>query len=101
MNSTNKKAHLHERLDNIFNNGSMWQHRTLRTVFDPFSSEWNDTDMDNKISILQKIIHSGENLEKVFEEYKLYYRNESTKPYVADDAYKGLLMITQSLLNKK
>ena len=90
--------HLHERMDKIFNNGSMWSHRTLRTVFDPYSSEWNDTKMDEKISILKKLAASGESLEFVIEEYKDYYTEDTKKPHVAADAYKGLVRIMEHIL---
>lgn len=44
--------HLHERMDRIFK-APMWKHRTLRTIFDPFSSEWKETSMDKKVQILK------------------------------------------------
>ena len=90
--------HLHERMDKIFNNGSMWPHRSLRTVFDPYSSEWNETKMDKKIAILKKIVESGENLEFVIEEYKEYYTVDCKKPHVAKDALKGVVAIMELLL---
>lgn len=61
------------RLDRIFGKASIWQHRTLRTVFDPYSAEWAETDYGRKIEILEKVIASGENLEMLILEYKVRY----------------------------
>ena len=40
--------HLYFKLDEIFAKGSLWKHRTLRTIFDKNASEWNHT----KIALL-------------------------------------------------
>jgi hypothetical protein len=61
------------RMDKIFVQGHLWNHRTLRTVFDPGSSEWDHTSMDEKIKILKKIIKSGEDLEELIFDYKERY----------------------------
>lgn len=92
--------HLHERLDKIFNNGSLWRHRTLRTVFDPYSAEWNQTDIETKINILRQMVNNGEDLEFAIEEYKHFYKKELNKPYVADDTSKGLARLIEYLLDK-
>ena len=42
-----------QQLDKIFGKGSLWKHRTLRTVFDPFSSEYDNTTIDKKLEILK------------------------------------------------
>lgn len=46
--------HLHERMDDLFANGTPWQHRTLRTLFDSASSELNMTIMDEKSGYSKK-----------------------------------------------
>lgn len=61
------------RMDKIFVQGHLWNHRTLRTVFDPFSSEWDETTMEEKIKILKKIVKSGEDLEELIFDYKERY----------------------------
>ncbi|MFX8778222.1 hypothetical protein ABTM50_20380, partial [Acinetobacter baumannii] len=61
------------RLDRIFSKGTMWQHRTLRTVLDPYSSEWNETNFKKKLEILRKVIDAGEDLEGLIMEYKQRY----------------------------
>ena len=48
--------HYQEIVDEIF--GSYYQHRTLRTLFDPYSHEWNDTTIEKKLIILKKILDS-------------------------------------------
>ena len=51
-------------MDEIF--GANYKHRTLRTVFDPYSNEWSETNVDEKKSILQKILASKKyNTERV------------------------------------
>ncbi|GIV43791.1 MAG: hypothetical protein KatS3mg035_0914 [Bacteroidia bacterium] len=44
------------RLDKIFGNGSMWKHRSFRTILDPFSHEWSYTNYKEKIEILEKLV---------------------------------------------
>lgn len=67
------------RLDKIFGQGSIWQHRTFRTIFDPFSNEWNNTTYDRKIEILETVIENGENLELLIDNYKERYNNQNRK----------------------
>ena len=67
------------RIDKVFGRGSMWKHRTFRTIFDPFSSEWNMTDYNKKIEILEKVIESGENLEDLISDYKERYDEQNRK----------------------
>ena len=69
----NEENFYEARLDKIFGKGSMWQHRTLRTVFDPYSSEYRETDMNKKLEILQRIVEAGESLERIIDEYKERY----------------------------
>ena len=45
------KKHYQEIVDEIF--GSLYRHRTLRTLFDPNSSEWSDTTIEKKLEILK------------------------------------------------
>jgi hypothetical protein len=84
-----------ERMDKIF--GSLSPHRTLRTLFDPYSAEWNGTTMDEKVAMLKKIIQNGENLETLILEYQLYYK-EIDKPHVVKDASLGIVKILQYTL---
>ncbi|MDX2471662.1 MAG: hypothetical protein QNL04_13910 [SAR324 cluster bacterium] len=67
-----KKSH-QERMDLIFNNGSMWTHRSLRTLFDCYSSEWNMTSMSEKVEILRTMLKAGEKLGAIRMQYELHY----------------------------
>jgi len=89
--------HYQEQLDKIFANGNMWQHRTLRTVFDPYSSEYGNTKMSEKIEILKKIKANGIDLQDVITQYKHFYIEEG-KADAAKDVESGLVMITEALL---
>jgi hypothetical protein len=74
-----------ERMDRIFSDGgSTWEHRTLRTIFDPLSDEWNDTSFDEKKDILSKIILSGEKLEILIHQYQSYYSDQGRKDIVRE-----------------
>jgi hypothetical protein len=86
-----------ERIDEIFKT-NLYRHRTLRTIFDPFASEWDDTTMDKKVEILKKITAAGEDLEDIMLEYQLYYK-EINKPHAAKNAEAGLAKILQYMLN--
>jgi len=43
-------------MDELF--GANYKHRTLRTIFDPCSNEWSETNIDEKKSMLKKIFKS-------------------------------------------
>ena len=64
-------------IDELF--GAYYKHRTLRTVFDPYSSEWNDTTVDEKINILKKILDSKKiTLNELISSYKIFYTENLT-----------------------
>lgn len=87
------------RLDKIFANGSIWKHRTFRTILDPFSSEWNGTDYNKKIEILQKVVSSGENLEVLISEYKERYDEQNRKD-ISSSVESALTKLLQYQLTK-
>ena len=91
-------AHYQEIVDEIF--GSQYKHRTLRTIFDPNSSEWNDTTIEKKLKILKKILESKKiNLEKLINAYKNFYTKElSNKGHVINSLEDGLLILLQNAL---
>ncbi len=93
--------HYQEIVDEIF--GRTYKHRTLRTIFDPFSSEWAETDMNKKIEILQIILNSRKiSLEQLIEGYKDYYTEElENKRHVITSVEDSLIEILQHLLCKK
>lgn len=76
------KIHYCYRLDELFANGSMWNHRTLRTLFDPYASEWNNTTIEEKLAILERMLDSGYLLENWIKEYEEFYTIDLKKPHV-------------------
>lgn len=87
------------RMDKIFTNGALWQHRTLRTIFDPASTEFGDTDIDEKLKILEIIIDSGEDLRKLIKDYKNRYIEQNRKD-IALEVEKALIILLQHKLKK-
>ncbi|SDA97769.1 hypothetical protein SAMN03080617_04406 [Algoriphagus alkaliphilus] len=87
------------RLDKIFGNGSMWKHRTFRTILDPFSSEWNGTDYDKKIEILEKVVAASEDLEMLISEYKERYDEQNRKD-ISSSVESALTKLLQYRLTK-
>ena len=81
--------HYQQKIDKIFGKGSLWKHRTLRTLFDPFSSEYNQTTMDKKLEILKTIKDNGIDLTELLIDYKEFYTEEN-KIHVVDVADEGL-----------
>ena len=81
--------HYQQKLDKIFGKGSLWKHRTLRTLFDPNSSEYNQTTMDKKLEILNTIRENKIDLNELLDEYKEFYKEEN-KIHVVDVADEGL-----------
>ncbi|POS00633.1 hypothetical protein Q361_1396 [Flavobacterium croceum DSM 17960] len=81
--------HYQEKIDKIFGKGSLWKHRTLRTLFDPNSSEYNQTTMDKKLEILKKIKENEIDLTELLNDYKEFYTEEN-KIHVVDVADEGL-----------
>ncbi len=91
--------HYEARLDNIFAKGSLWKHRTFRTVLDPYSSEYDKTTMEQKVSYLRKVVASGEELEQLVSDYKMRYIEQNRKD-IANATDLAFLKITEYLLNK-
>jgi hypothetical protein len=85
------------RMDKIFANGRLWNHRTLRTVFDPPSSEWGNTTMQQKVAILKKIVENGENLYGLIDDYKDRYR-EQNRYDIANQTGNALAFIIEHIL---
>lgn len=88
--------HYQQKIDKIFGNGSLWKHRTLRTLFDPNSSEYNQTTMEKKLEILQTIKDNNIDLSELLNDYKEFYTEEN-KIHVVDVADEGL----EKLLKEK
>lgn len=84
--------HYQEKLDEIFKKGNLWKHRTLRTIFDPFSSEWNETSIEEKLGILKTIQENGIDIQSLIIQYKRFY-NEENKPHVSKSVEDGLRIL--------
>lgn len=87
--------HYQEKIDKIFAKGDLWKHRTLRTLFDPNSSEYNHTTMERKLEIIKTIRENNIDLKELIEEYKEFYREEN-KFHVVDLANDGLDILLQN-----
>ena len=81
--------HYQEKMDKILGKGHLWKHRTLRTLFDPYSSEYNKTTMERKIEILKIMKENEINLDELLYDYKEFYTQEN-KIHVVDVADAGL-----------
>lgn len=83
--------HYQEIVDEIFG-FSNYKHRTLRTLIDPYSTEWSQTTISEKLTILKKILDSGEiSFEALLMSYKFYYSSElANKKRVVDSIEDGL-----------
>lgn len=92
------KEHYQDIVDSVF--GSMYKHRTLRTLFDPKSSEWDDTKMDKKLEILKKLLESDKiTLKEILRDYKHFYQHEiAHKGYVVDSLQDGLSVLLANSL---
>lgn len=94
--SLKNKMHYQDKVDQIFAKGNLWKHRTLRTLFDPYSSEYDETTMDKKVEILNTIIENKLNLNELILEYKEFYTEEN-KIHVVDVADEGLERLMKNL----
>ena len=92
------KKHYQEIVDEIF--GDYFKHRTLRTLFDPNSSEWNDTTVEKKLEILKTILDSGKiSLWELILRYKLFYTHElENKGHVVDSLEEGLVVLLSRVM---
>ena len=81
------------RIDRIFK-CSIYNHRTLRTIFDRWSSEWNQTTIDKKFEILTRILGAGEDLETLIGEYKERYL-EQNRVDIARSVEEALIILLQ------
>ena len=69
----NEENNYEARMDNLFENGAIWPHRTLRTLFDPYSEEWKNTDLNEKVQILRSITASEESFLSLIYQFKDRY----------------------------
>lgn len=86
-----EKLHYHYRADQLFGKNGAWNHRTLRTFFDPLSSEWRETTRERKLEVLEKLLASDYPLTNWLADYEHYYRHESVgRAYVVQEIDSAL-----------
>ena len=87
-------------VDELF--GSNYKHRTLRTIFDPYSSEWTETTTDEKVKILKKILGSNKmTLQELLLSYKKFYTDTLTnKKHVVDSIEIALTLLLEKAVLK-
>jgi hypothetical protein len=90
------QLHYTERVDQLMG-FALYRHRTLRTLFDCHSAEWDHTDMQRKQLLLELLIDSNYPLCSWLHDYKNYYTEElankrdvaSSIPYSLVQLYKA------------
>ena len=92
-----KQIDYEARMDKIFAQGNLWKNRTLRTVLDPGSSEWDHTTMEQKIVILKKIIESGETLDRLIFNYKNRYREQDRNDIARRVGEAAIILLNYNL----
>jgi hypothetical protein len=92
--------HYQEIVDEIF--GSYYKHRTLRTLFDPNSNEWNHTTVKKKLELLNEILDSEKiTLQELILGYKKFYTYElANKEHVLNSLEDSLIILLQNTLIK-
>lgn len=95
------ESYYHDIMDKVL--GRNHQHRSLRTIFDPYSHEWGETNMDQKVRILQKIVDSGKiSLSSLLLQIKIYYTTElANKRYAIDSIDEAFAEILEYMLSKQ
>lgn len=90
--------HYQETVDEIF--GENFKHRTLRTLFDCSSEEWQNTSIDEKLKILRTILKSEKiSLEDLVLKYKIFYSSELTnKAHVLKSIEKSLEILLSNAI---
>jgi hypothetical protein len=89
------QMHYQYRMDKIM--GFMYKHRTLRTLFDCQSHEWDQTDMNKKLMLVELLIDSGMTLKEWILAYKKFYETElDNKQHVPRTINDSLLVLYQN-----
>ncbi len=92
--------HYEARMGAIYNKGRIWKHRTMRTVLDPYSSEWGKTTYSDKLAILERVVAANESLEELVYDYKERYR-EQNRIDIANSVEDALVKLMQYKLTEK
>jgi hypothetical protein len=98
-NATMTNKHYQEHLDKLFYH--LYKHRTLRTLFDNQSSEWDNTIMEKKEEIFDKLMSSGRPLKSWLVGYIFFYTHElANKEHVISRLPNTLLELANNLKPK-
>ena len=85
--------HYQEKVDELLNN-NLSSNRTLRTIFDCLSHEWEQTSFEQKEALILKLYCSDHQLEFYIEGYKDFYCNDlANKAYVVESLGKSIRML--------
>lgn len=89
--------HYQEKVDHLFK-GDLVPNRTLRTLFDSLSSEWEQTNFEEKESLLMKLYLSEEPISHYVKGYQQFYRDElANKAYVLDALHKSIRLLIMNI----
>lgn len=84
--------HYQEKTDEIFKH--LHQYRTLRTLFDCLSYEWESTTFEQKEKLLLQLFNSDKSIEFYIEGFQNFYRNEvAHKAYAANYVPQSLRLL--------
>lgn len=72
---------------------------TLRDCFDPYSSEYSETTIEQKIITLRKVIDHGFSIDQILKDYSRFYHSLN-KPQVVKDIHLGLKKLINTFLEK-
>lgn len=94
------KMHYQDLVDEVFR--SRHPHRTLRTVFDPGSTEWSETTITQKLAFLKKLLEADKlTLEEILDSYKHFYKYElANKAHVLDSLDDALAILLTNSIKK-
>lgn len=88
--------HYQEKVDEIFK--YMHRPRTLRTLFDCLSSEWESTTFEQKEKLLVKLLEVDNTLNYFIEGYIHFYTKElANKAYVVIALPKSINLLSQNI----
>ena len=92
--------HYQEKVDEIFK--GIHRHRTLRTLFDCLSSEWESTTFEQKEKLLTKLVEVDETLSYFIEGYTYFYTKElANKAYVVEALPKSIRLLYLNVKDEK
>lgn len=89
--------HYQDKVDHIFQ-GNLVPNRTLRTIFDCQSHEWDSTNFQEKENLLMKLYLSEDPLTYYVNGYKKFYIEElANKAYVVDTLAESIRLLIMNI----